>query len=664
MNNFKQQFNTFLARFGITRVRSGESLGYSIFLAGIVGVMTGFGAVAFHLMTVTVADVALGWVVGYDQGHPINEPDVHLLKTQDRAEHVIQTSGGEIVDERLSGLAGVPESRPPRIWLLLIVPAAGGLLSGWIVYKYAPSASGGGADNVIRAYHHESGHIDSKVPFIKMVSSAITLGTGGSGGREGPIAQIGAGMGSWLGTKLNLTDNQRRMLLASGLGSGIGAIFHAPLAGAIFATEVLYRDPEFESEALIPGFIATAVSYSIYSLVFGLNASQPLFDLGFSDLTVSNPLLLLLPLAVLAVVVTGGAWLHVAAHRSAVKIFNPIPIPTWTKPGLGAGLAGIMAILLYFGVSWQGGSTTQQHDVLSVLSYGYGFLQKLLSPEVATLGIGLCLAVGFGKIATTAVTIGSGGSAGHFGPAVVIGGALGAAVGITFHQLMPGFISQEEVLIFTILGMAGFFAAAANTPVSTLIMVSELTASYVLLLPAMWVCALSYLIGRRLTIYEVQPNNRLESPAHRGDFIVDILKGLSVRDALADSHRKFITVNLDSPLDEISRMITSTLQSSFAVLDKEGRYYGLFSLNDIRQFLYESKIAFLAVAQDLATVDVEPLTEGMDMSDALSRFAQSRFDELPVVTDDDQEHVVAMLRRQDLISVYNKRLLAMRSGKA
>jgi CIC family chloride channel protein len=212
-----------------------------------------------------------------------------------------------------------------------------------------------------------------------------------------------------------------------------------------------------------------------------------------------------------------------------------------------------------------------------------------------------------------------------------------------------------------ILGMASFFAAAANTPVSTLIMVSEMTGSYALLLPAMWVCALAYLMGRRWAIFSEQLPSRVDSPAHRGDFTVDVLQGMTIRDAVGRATRQFRTVALGEPLSQIVQMIADTRQTCFPVVDAQGRYYGLFGLNDVRQFLYESgDVGDLAVAQDLADAGAKPLTLQMDLSSAISQFALGRYEELPVVDEDQPGEVIALLRRQDVIAVYSARLLAMR----
>ncbi len=629
-------FQNSLKRIGFRPESSYQQLGRGIGLAALVGVVSGLGAVAFHAMCLLIEYFAMAQAVGYHGSGPAGEarwfdqwlPLVHVEF---------------------------------RWWMLLIVPTIGGLISGWLVFTFAPEAEGHGTDAAIEAFHHKRGMIRKRVPLVKMFSSAITISTGGSGGREGPIAQIGAGFGSYLATALKLSDAERRSLMAAGLGAGIGAIFHAPLAGAIFAAEVLYRDPDFEAENLIPSFIATTVAYSVFCLFSGF---EPLFVIP--ELSFNNPLLLL-PLGVLAVVMVTASFAYTQCFYGLHHLFAKLPIPKWTKPMLGAFLTGAVAIIIYFVAGMLGSSgnaATAQEDSLSVLSFGYGFLQKILNPaEHATVFmVGLLLLIGLGKILTTSLTIGSGGSGGVFGPSMVIGGALGAAVGLAVQRLFPGFGSAEEmVVIFAILGMASFFAAAANTPVSTLIMVSEMTAGYALLLPAMWVCALAYLLARGWTLYVKQEQSRRDSPAHRGDFIIDILRGLTVSDAMSKATTNFVSAPHGMPLGEMASLITDTNQAAFPVLDDEGQYTGLFGIDDIRHFIYEQgDLAMLAVAEDLA-VEAAPLTLQMDLSEAMTQFATTPFAELPVVDEAQPQKVVGLLRRVDLISTYNTRLMAMRS---
>ncbi|GAB4186882.1 MAG: chloride channel protein [Phycisphaeraceae bacterium] len=596
-----------------------------IMLAPIVGIVAGLGAILFHVMCLLITHASLEYLVGYHQGGPANEVEY--------AELFGNSLGNGIF----------------RPWMLLVIPTIGGLISGWIVFRFAPEAEGHGTDAAIHAYHHKGGLVRGRVPIVKMLTSAITLGTGGSGGREGPIAQIGAGIGSFLATKLRLPDSERRVLMSAGLGAGIGAIFHAPLAGAIFSVEVLYRDPDFESEALIPAFISTTIAYCVFCLAFGF---QPLFEV--QAIRFNQPSLLL-PLTVLAGVSVVASWTYIRCFYGVTGLFKRWSIPNFLKPTIGAFATGLFALLLYYAFL-SSGSEEAAHDSLSVLSFGYGFLKKVLAEPTGMTAL-LLLAVGFGKILTTSLTIGSGGSGGVFGPSMVIGGSLGAVVGLLFHEFAPGLVAEEQIAVFAILGMASFFAAAACTPLSTLIMVSEMTASYTLLLPSMWVCALAYLLNRNYTIYKEQVANRLESPAHRGDFIIDVLQGLTVRDAMHDAARDFITVPLDMPLVEMAHLIPKTRQSSFPVVDNEGRYYGLFGLYDIRQFLYESDPGSLAVAQDLAMPGVEPLTLQMDLSSAIGRFAFESYEELPVVDAEHPDKVLGLLRRQDLLATYNTRLL-------
>jgi len=604
----------------------------TIILAPVIGIVAGVAAILFHLLCLAVTHYALTRTVGYEQGGPENEQEFAKVfhTTEYHADRTFSP------------------------WLLLLVPTVGGLVSGLVVFTFAPEAAGPGTDSAIDGYHNKRGFIRPRVPLVKMISSAITIGTGGSGGREGPIAQIGAGLGSYIATRLKLTDSERRVLMASGLGAGIAAIFHAPLAGAIFAIEVLYRDPDFEAEALIPAFISTTVAYCTFCLVFGFQTLFVVPDMMFNQPT------LLLPLTCLAFMMAMASLGYVKCFTGVRALFAKLKIPNGLKPAVGALLTAVIALGVYF--SLQPFGAEAQMDSLSVLSFGYGFLQKVLAGELPgdlTAAIVILLAIGIGKLITTSLTIGSGGSSGVFGPSMVMGGCLGALVGLIFHHIVPNWVEMHNVPMFAILGMASFFAAAANTPVSTLIMVSELTGSYKLLLPSMWVCALAYLISRNWSLYSEQVKNRMESPAHRGDFIIDVLAGLRVKDAMSQLTREYVSAPIDMALSEMASLITSTRQICFPVVDMEGKYYGLFGLNDIRQFLYDSPLAELAVAQDLA-MNVEPITVQMDLSSAITLFAQSQFEELPVVDEDDPTKVIGLLRRQDMIAAYNARLLEMR----
>ncbi len=469
-----------------------RSIGRLVLLAGLVGTVAGLGAVVFQVLSHVVVRYGLQMVAGYYPTGPAGESGF--------LEAATSLTGGFAP------------------WLLLVVVTAGGLVSGWLVYTFAPEAEGHGTDAAIKAYHKGNGLIRPRVPLIKILASAVTIGSGGSGGREGPIAQIGAGFGSFLAQRLGLSAYERRLLLAAGMGAGVAAIFRAPLAGAIFAIEVLYRDEDFEAEALIPAFISCTAAYCVYGLivqyVLGFSSGfQHIFSI-LPGLTFDNPLLLG-PLTVLALLMAGAAILYVRTFYGVHERFKRLKVPRHVRPAIGALATAALALAIFYAVGSLGADA--QQDSLNVLSFGYGILQKTLSGNMAygTVGaIVVLLAIGLGKILTTSLTIGSGGSGGVFGPSMVIGGTLGGAVGLAFQMAMPSVVTRVDV--FVILGMAAFFSAAAKTPISTILIVSELTGGYEMLLPAMWVAALAYLVsGRKYSIYREQVPSRLTRPPTR-----------------------------------------------------------------------------------------------------------------------------------------------------
>ena len=373
-----------------------------------------------------------------------------------------------------------------------------------------------------------------------------------------------------------------------------------------------------------------------------------------------NPLLLL-PLTVLAGVMVASSFAFSRIFHRTTWLFKRMALRPWLKPAVGAAGCGAVALGLWWALQSLGPEAS--HDGLSVLSMGYGYLQKILLtnadlPEGSLGALLLVLAaVAFGKMLTTSLTIGSGSPGGVFGPSMVIGGALGAVVGLLFREMMPSVVDRVDV--FVILGMAAFFAAAANTPLSTLIMVTELTASYELLLPAMWVCALSYLVSRGWSIFHNQVPSRQYSAAHRSEFMIDVLQGMQVKDVISPVHSQFITVLPGMRLKDVLHLFTDTKQNCFPVVDRRGKYFGLFSLSDIRQFLHASELAEVAVAHDLA-IKTRTLRSDMDLNTAVEMFAARPVEELPVTDPDNPHHIIAMLRREDLIVAYNSKLIAMR----
>ena len=579
-------------------VAHAQQFGRIIMLCAVVGFVAGLGAIAFDLLTTVLTEALLGGVAGW---HP---PAAH---------------GEQSV---------LPEAHPPpfRPWVLALLPVLGGLLGGALVRRFAPDAEGHGTDAAIDAYHNRQGLIRPRIPLVKTLASAITLGTGGSAGREGPIAQIGAGLGSLTARLLSLSARERRLLMVAGMAAGIGAVFRSPLAAALFSAEILYREMDMEFEVIVPSVIASIVSYSIFTLVMGEGA---LF--ATPNFTFASPAELL-PYTILALVVAAGAKVYVSVFYRVHALFKRAPWPPVLKPVVGGALAGSFAFFLP-----------------EALGQGYGIVQGALTGETSSLL--LLLAVAGGKTLTTALTVGSGQSGGVFGPAIVIGGALAGAVGIAFDSVLPAISPPPGA--FVVVGMAGFFAGAANTPISTIIMVSEITGNYRLLVPSMWVCIIAFMLVRRSSLYERQLARRTDSPVHLGEMMGEVLERLTVKDALTSTlPEPVIRVKAGARLAELREAFASTHHACFPVVDEQGKLLGVVDDQALRLAVVDDAVRDVLVAADL----VEPtplLIPGESLHSAMRKMVASGRDELVVVDEADPRRVAGMLSRRDLVATYD-----------
>jgi CIC family chloride channel protein len=602
--------------FGKRRFRAqGRVLGAAI----LVGIVAGLGGVAFTFAGQLVVRYALEGVAGYKAEGPAGEAYSTWIPAID------------------------PELRP---WLLLLVPTVGGLLSGFLVFTFAPEAEGHGTDSAIAAYHVGQGVIRPRVPLIKLVASALTIGTGGSGGREGPIAQIGAGFGSLLATLLGYRVAERRVLLAAGMGAGIAAIFRAPLAGTLFAAEILYCSPEFEPEVILPAGLASVVSYCTFSVVMNLMGDtgerfRSLFrtpELHFASAWELGPYLLL------ALWVALLSMLYVRTFYGVTALFHRLRMPRLLKPAVGAFLTGVVGLVLFY-------ASRESKSVLAVLSFGYGILQDGFDQDtkLTLAAAGLLLAVGLGKLVTTSLTIGSGGSGGVFGPSMVIGGCGGGALGVLLHSFWPELVPHPAS--FIILGMAGFFAAAAKTPFSTLIIVSEMTGDYKLLLPALWVVTIAFLVSDEEPLYRAQVKSRALSPAHQGSYVREVLAGLKVSGFLLPGVSPPV-LRLDEPLAAVIDKLGSCGLPALPVVDDANRLQGMVVLDEVHLAARSDQAGTWLLAADLMRPDVEPLIPDDRLDQAMELFVEQDLLALPVVDDHKERHVIGLVRRSDVAQAY------------
>jgi CIC family chloride channel protein len=433
--------------------------------------------------------------------------------------------------------------------------------------------------------------------------------------------------------------------MAAGMGAGIAAIFRAPLAGALFAAEVLYRSPDFESEVIIPAGLSSVIAYCTFGLVFGW---APLFSLPaelLNLLSFSQPLHLV-SYTLLALFLVVLAMLYTRTFYALTHVFHRISLRPHFKPAIGAFLTGLFAVALYYLFG-------REQRVFAVLSFGYGALQDAMTiPPAAEGSLFLALvlfAIAVGKIITTGLTIGSGGSGGVFGPSMVIGGCGGGALGLLLHRIWPALVPHPAS--FVIVGMAGFFAAAAKTPFSTLVIVSEMTGNYNLLLPTLWVCALTFLLSDEQSIYSSQVENRSRSPAHQGDYVREVLTGLQVSQFVTPLADSFI-LRPGARLNQVIDCLASVSHSVLPVIDSEGRLLGVVTLDEVHQAAQSPHLRSIVIAADLMRTDVTALRAEDHLDRALELFVENDLPALPVVDGSQEQRVVGIAKRSDISGTY------------
>jgi CIC family chloride channel protein len=569
-------------------------------LSIVVGIFAGLGAIFFEVLLKYTLHFVLNLPTGYLE--PIKGAELLLIESQART----------------------------RTWLFLLIPTIGGLAAGLLVFLLAPEAEGHGTDAMIEAFHHAGGYIRKRVPPIKVLASALTIGSGGSAGKEGPIAQIGAGLGSILASWLGLRPRDRRILVLAGAAGGIGAIFHAPLGAALFAPEVLYRETEFEFEAIMPCIVASIVASSIFDQYSG---RATLFFPGQVDFEYRE----LLAYLVFGVICAVVGYLYIKIFYGARDyFFHPLKIPRIIKPALGGLLLGLIAFL-----------------GPPVLDGGYGWIQVAMEGKIVWK---MMLSLAFLKIIATTCTISSGGSGGVFGPSVFIGAMLGGACGFLGHSLAPTWVIHPQS--FVLVGIGGFFAGVAKVPVASIIMACEMCASYTLLVPLMVVSAICYLLLGKTSLYEKQLVTRLASPAHLGEFARGLLEKAQVREAILP--RKIITIPEAMPFGELIKVVTDSPESYFPVVNDQGQMTGILSINDIREVLFEESLAQVIIAKDVATPTVVRAFWDESLQDALDKMALINVNELPVVREAAPDEIIGMIAKRDIISYYHERSLKWR----
>ncbi len=554
----------------------------------LIGIGAGVGALALMWSIHAITRGLLGGIVGYTPPLP----------------------GGE-------GGADHYAFRMSRPWLLPLVTGATGLVGGWLTWKFAPETAGIGTNAAIRAFHQNE-RLKFPTAIFKLITSALTIGGGLTSGREGPIAQIGAATGASIADALKLTARERNFALAAGLGAGIAAIFKAPLAGAIIAAEIFYFE-DFEVEALVPGLIASVIGYTIVGSVAGF---QPVFSLPEGSVQFEKPLSLIL-YVVLGVGCGLLARFLVGFYPQVERACRPYPL--WATAALGGVGAGLIGLL-----------------IPSVIGTGYGWAQFAINLKVDLLPPWLLLLAAMAEIVGASLTLATGNSGGIFGPCVVTGGMFGAAFGCAMSQWFP--TVEPHPGNFAIVGMMAFFAAAAKAPISTIIMIAEMTGGYGLLAPAMFAVVTAYILSGKKTIFPAQVESRLDSPFHAEEFEPIALRRVKAADVMIHMP---VYVKASAPIAEAISLMGD---------------YGLASLPVMEQHKLCGRVTLLAthripeeerrtkVVKEVMSKEWDVAFPDEDLFVIMKRFAARDVGNLPVVNRERPDCPIGLVTRSGLWS--------------
>ncbi len=564
-------------------------------LGGVIGVIAGLGAVVFFEALRAASYLFMHVIAGYTVPTPAGE-------------------GG----------------RPPspgfvRPWAIPVTACVGALGGALLVFGIAPEAQGHGTDAAIAAVHHNPRGIRLRTVFVKIVASALTIGSGGSGGREGPTGQISAGFGSLLARLFDLSPSDARIAVASGIGAGIGSIFGAPLGGSVLATEIMYRD-DFEVEALLPSFIASIVGYAVWGSIEGFG---PLFGyVANYHLTDATHLVWFAIIGVLGGLI---GLLYAKGFYGIAAVFGRLPLPRWVRPAIGGLIVGCIALA-----------------IPEVLGTGYGWIQQSLGRQLLQIPLWIVLILPFARIASTGLSIGSGGSGGIFGPGMVIGAFLGASVWRLLEPVVPSLGSDPAP--YVIVGMMCCFGSISRAPLAVLIMVSEMTGTLSLIVPAMVAVGLATLIVRRTddTIYRSQLRNRAESPAHR------ILTGLPLLAAVPASQAAAAALCVVTESESVAiaeKQMQAAGVSAAPLVDCEGHYIGVVELDALRTAAQESDPPSVA---SLVDPSFAPTRRDQHLDAVLDVLTSTPQTWAAVV--DDQRRVIGTITISDIVRSYRQAL--------
>lgn len=561
------------------RLRVGDQT-FLILLATVIGALTGLGAVAFLLLTRFFTSLFFGVLY--------------------------------------SAMAPAP-------YLIFLIPALGGLVIGPLIHYFPQEAKGDGVPSAMEAVALHGGVIRPRTVALRTIAAAVTLGSGGSVGREAPIAQIGAAVGSAVGQFLRVSGERMRSLVGCGAAGGIAAVFNAPMGGVFFALEVLLGDfsAQIFAPIVISSVVATAVSRAFLGNV--LIFRVPAFTLQ------SFPQIL--TCAVLGAACGLAAFLFIRMLVSAETKFSASRIPVWLRAAAGGCATGLIAVKF---PQVLGTDTRALDEAL------HGAL-----PWILLLGIALL------KIVATSFSLGSGGSGGVLGPSIFMGGMIGALGGTFAVSLFPRIAGT--VGGYTLVGMAAFLAPVVGAPITAILILFEMTGDYAIILPLLVAVICAMLVFGRFSRFSLYAHS-----LHRKgiDLITGreegVLKNLNVRDVM---RRELHTVSPSATFSELSARFMFGSDDYLYLTDSEGALTSVISFTDMRPYLKEEALSHLVRAEDIATRNPISVTPEETLLDVLVKFGIKNVAMLPVISDPHTRKLIGGVRRKEVLEAYQKRII-------
>ncbi len=530
-----------------------------------------------------------------------------------------------------SELLGIHKGGVYRL-LVPLLPITGALLLIPLSYKFPGMVNGYGFPSFLEKVNIKDGIIKLKAIILKIIAPALTIGSGGSAGVEGPIAQIGGGLGSLTGQFFKVSGNRMKLLIAAGAAGGIAATFNAPIAGVMFATEiVLLGNFELTSFGVI--VISSGIATVISRIYYGSNPAFiiPQYELeGFLE----TPLYLVMGFFIGPVAV-----LYTRFFYKVKEKFDAMDTSPYLKPVIGAFLVGTMGIVLP-----------------QVMGDGYEYIEEAIK---GNLTFSIMFLLVFMKILATSITLGSGGAGGVFAPALFIGAMTGGAFGTLVNHFLPAYTSSPGA--YAMVGIGSFLAAVTHAPLTGMFLLFEMTGNYKIIIPTMFATTIGTFVAHRMFRESIDTYEL----AKRGVNIhagreVTLLSSIKVKDVM---RRDFIPVRDRVNLKEFLELVINGGGGFYyPVVDSNGDMLGIISLQDMRKVLFEDYIKEVVTVGELATEEVLVLTPEDNLTTAMKHFALMDIEEIPVVAPDNRKKVVGMLRRGDVIAVYNREILRKHSA--